>query len=107
MVLKRVGVLSAGKVCGALGLIVGLFIGGMMALLTLAGVALDAQAQGNQAPVPAMFVGVSAAIFLPIFYGVFSFISGIIYAVIYNVIAGMIGGLEMEFARPGQSLSAP
>ena len=99
MVLKRVGVLSAGKVCGVFGLIVGLFIGGMMALFALAGVALDAQAQGNQPPVPAIFLGVGAAIFIPIFYGVFSFISGIIYAVIYNVLANIVGGLELEFEQ--------
>jgi hypothetical protein len=90
-----------------MGLIVGLVLGGMMALFALAGVALDAQAQGNQPPIPAMFVGMGAAVFVPIFYGVFSFITGIIYAVIYNVIASLVGGLEMEFERPGHAITAP
>ena len=33
MVLRSVGILSAGKICGAMGVFIGLLIGGFMALL--------------------------------------------------------------------------
>jgi hypothetical protein len=100
MVLKSVGVLSAGKLCGAMGVLVGLLLGGFMALFALAGAALQPPAGANNPQLPAIFVGVGAIIFVPIFYGVFAFVTGIIYAVLYNLIAGVIGGLELEFERP-------
>jgi hypothetical protein len=102
MVLKSVGVLSVGKVMGALGVVIGLIIGGFMALISMIGVAAQ-QAGNGIAQLPAMFVGVGAVIFMPIFYGVISFITGILYAAFYNLIAGMVGGLELELepSAPG------
>jgi hypothetical protein len=95
MVLKSVGVLSAAKVFGALMALLGLIIGGIMALISAAGVAVNAQQDGPQ--LPAMFVGIGAVIFVPVFYGVVGFIMGAIYAALYNFIAGLAGGLELEF----------
>ncbi len=95
MVLKSVGVLSAAKLFGALMVLLGLIIGGIMALAAAAGIAINAQQNGPQ--LPAMFVGFGAVIFIPIFYGVLGFIMGAIYAALYNLVAGMIGGLELEF----------
>ena len=103
MVLKSVGVLSAGKVMGALGVVLGLIIGAFMALISLLGAAAQQAGDGN-AQLPAMFVGVGAIIFLPIFYGVFSFITGILYAWFYNMIAGFVGGLELELEPSGPRL---
>ena len=105
MILRSVGVLSAGKISGALCAFIGLLIGGVMALASIAGVAFNAQGDGAQ--LPAIFVGVGALIFVPIFYGVFGFISGVIYAAIYNVVAGMVGGLELEFDRSATIFTAP
>jgi hypothetical protein len=107
MVLRRVGVLSAGKVFGVMGLIIGLFLGGVMALFAMLGVAIDAQQQGGNQAIPAMFAGVGAVIILPLFYGVFSFISGIIYAALYNLIAHLVGGFELHFERPSSDASLP
>jgi len=107
MILKSVGVLSAGKVSGALCAIIGLFIGAFMALMSLAGMALNAQGQGGGQTLPAVFVGVAAIVFIPIFYGVFGFVSGLIYAALYNVIAGMVGGLEVELEQPPTTFAAP
>jgi hypothetical protein len=107
MVLQRVGVLSAGKVLGVMGLVIGLFLGGVMALFTMLGVAIGAQQQGGDQAIPAIFAGVGAVIILPVFYGVVSFISGIIYAAIYNLIAHLVGGLELHFERPPSDATMP
>ena len=107
MVLKSVGVLSAGKVSGALCALLGLLFGGIVALMSAAGVALQAGPERNAQAIPAIFVGVGAVIFIPLFYGIFGFITGVIYAVLYNVIAGMVGGLELEFERPAATFGGP
>jgi hypothetical protein len=106
MILRSVGVLSAGKVSGALCMFIGLFLGGFMALMSLLGAGVQA-GQGNNEAIPALFVGVGSLIFIPVFYGIFGFISGIIYAAIYNLLAGMIGGLEMNFERRADLVSTP
>jgi len=96
MVLKSVGVLSAGKVMGVLGVFGGLIAGGFMALISLLSAAVPPNADAGNAQLPAMFVGVGAVIFLPIFYGIFGFISGLLYAWFYNIVAGFVGGLELD-----------
>ena len=78
VVIKRVGVMSAGKVSGAIGICVGLFIGAFVSLFSLSGLALNVQKGGPQ--LPPVFMGVGAVILLPVFYGVFGFFSGAIYA---------------------------
>jgi len=99
MILRSVGVLSAGKVSGALCLFIGLIAGAFMALMSIVGASVNAGA-GNDNAVAGIFMGIGAIIFVPLFYGVFGFISGVIYAAIYNLLAGIIGGLEMNFERP-------
>jgi|RhiMethySRZTD1v2_1073278.scaffolds.fasta_scaffold877885_2 hypothetical protein len=96
MVLRSVGVLSVGKISGAIGVFIGLIFGFFFAMLSAAGVALK---QGNGAPIPAMFAGIGVLIIAPLFYGIFMFIMGIIYAAIYNLLAGFVGGIEMDFER--------
>jgi hypothetical protein len=107
MILRSVGVLSAGKVSGALCALIGVLVGGVLAMASLAGVAFNPQGQGGGPAIPAMFLGVAALIFVPLFYGIFGFITGIIYAALYNVIAAMVGGIELEFERPAAPLAAP
>ena len=97
MVLKSVGVLSAGKIMGVLGAFGGLLGGAMLALFSLlGGVAQHQQGGPGNGALPAMFVGVGAVVILPIVYGIFGFIGGMIYALLYNLAAGIIGGLELE-----------
>ncbi len=93
MVLRRVVPISAGKVIGAISAILGLFLGVIMTLVSLAGVAVH---QDGGPQVPALFLGAGAVIFLPLFYGVMGFFMGMLYAAIYNVVAGYVGGLEVE-----------
>ena len=97
MVISKIGVLSLGKILGVTYALLGLLVGGVFALISLAGAGLASASDDGTAPafVGAMF-GVGAVIFLPIFYGVMGFVGGLIGAVIYNVVAGMIGGIEMD-----------
>ena len=53
MVLRSVGVLSAGKVLGTMSAFLGLLLGGIMAVMSFAGVAIQAQGQGGGAAIPA------------------------------------------------------
>jgi len=94
MILKRVGVLSVGKIMGGLYAVLGLFIGAIVALLSM----LGATFSGRDA-LPGL-LGVGAIIIAPIVYGATGFIGGIIGAVLYNVAGGLIGGIELEFESP-------
>lgn len=94
--LKRVGVLSAGMVLGALGAIGGLLGGGFIFLFSLLAVGLDS---GNNDTVSTLGGGALILVFTPLIYGIGGFIGGVIYAFIYNILAGMTGGLQMEFSR--------
>jgi hypothetical protein len=97
MVLRRVGVLSCGKVMGILYAGMGLIFGAFFALISLAGVVIPQQGQGNN-PMGFMLVGGAAALIIaPIIYGILGFIGGIIMAALYNVVASIVGGLELEF----------
>lgn len=97
MILKSIGVLSCGKMMGIVYAILGLFVGGCVALISLSGVAIQ-QAQGGNGPMmPFMGVGVAAVILFPIFYGIIGFIGGLILALLYNAVASLVGGLELDF----------
>jgi hypothetical protein len=97
MVLKRIGALSCGKVMGTLYAAMGLILGGIFALISLAGVALPQAPNADANPATVFFgVGVAAVIIFPIMYGIIGFIGGIIVAAIYNVVASVVGGLEFD-----------
>lgn len=95
MILKSVGVFSVGKVFACLYAMLGLILGGLFSLLSLAGVA----AGGMNAGPGALIFGAGAIIVLPIFYGVIGFIGGIITGALYNVAASIAGGVEIELER--------
>lgn len=92
MVVKSIGVLSAGKVLGCLYVLLGLIIGAMFSLLSLAGVA----AGGEDAGAAAFLFGIGAIVIIPIFYGAIGFVGGIIMAALYNLVASIAGGIEVE-----------
>lgn len=98
MVLRSVGVMSVGKLLGAMYAIMGLIFGGFFSLLSLMAGGINPN-QGDPNPLPFMIGGMAAVIILPIVYGIMGFVGGIISAVVYNFIAGMVGGIEMDFER--------
>ncbi len=106
MVLKRVGVLSCGKIMGLLYAGIGLIAGGIFALGSLVGGVAGLAADDGGGAVFALFFGVGAVIFLPVFYGVMGFISGVVSAFLYNLVAGWIGGIELEFEGPSVGASS-
>lgn len=95
--LRRVGILSVGIFCGAAGALMGLLAGGMMFLVSLAGIGVGNVPGGGPNPM-AIFVGmgIGAVIVLPIIYGIMGFIGGILNGILYNVVAGITGGVEIE-----------
>ena len=99
VVVKKIGVLSAAKMYGAIAAAFGILIGCMFAVAGMIGAGF-APEEGS-ALFGAMF-GVGAIILLPLIYGVMGFVSGAIGAALYNLFAAMVGGvsLELECTRP-------
>ena len=99
MVIRRIGVLSAGKIMGVLyggmGLLIGLFFALFM---LLGGAAMMASGEDGASGAGAMGMGMGLAMAIgaPIFYGVMGFIGGILSAFLFNLAAGFVGGLEIE-----------
>ena len=98
---KRVGVLSFGKILGISYAVMGLFIGGIFALLSLVGAGMTAAGTGEADAMWGAMFGVGAVIFLPLFYGVLGFIFGLLGALLYNLLAGLVGGIEVELVDSG------
>jgi hypothetical protein len=99
MVIKRVNPISAAKIFGTLGVVLGLVIGAFVTLFALmfrAAVPIAADEPG--AGFMGLLVGAGAIIILPIFYGVFMFIVGLIQAAVFNLAAKWTGGLEIDVA---------
>jgi hypothetical protein len=95
-VVKRVGVISCGKVLGILYALLGLIAGGLISLFSMAGAAIGAAEGGVDQGLAGMLFGVGAVVILPLFYGVIGFIGGIIMSAIYNLVASFTGGIEIE-----------
>jgi hypothetical protein len=102
MVIKRVSPMSAAKIGGILGVLVGLLIGACVSLIMMAaGSLMTASMASDDRPGGAfvgMLFGAGAIVILPIVYGTLSFIMGAIYAALYNLAAKWMGGLEIEVA---------
>jgi len=92
LVLRRIGVLSVGKVLACLYALLGLIIGAFMSLFALAGVAIE----GPERAGPALLVNIAAILFLPILYGALGFLGGALMAALYNLVASFAGGIEVE-----------
>ena len=93
MVLKSVGVFSAGKISGLLYAGVGLIAGVFVSMFSFLGAFASMQSEGAFI---GLIMGVGAVIVLPVLYGVMGFVGGIIGAFLYNLIAGLVGGFELE-----------
>ncbi|MFT4648606.1 MAG: hypothetical protein ACI87O_001994 [Planctomycetota bacterium] len=103
--IRRIRLLSAGKMMGFVGAFMGLLNAIPFCLMAVLAAgssvatsngAQDAMDAAQSVGLPAAFFGVGAIIALPLAYGVISFIGGIVYALIYNFVAGFVGGLVLE-----------
>ncbi|HEV8148944.1 MAG TPA: hypothetical protein VGP61_02035 [Gemmatimonadales bacterium] len=91
MIIRRVEPGSAAKVGGTLYALLGLLVGLLFSLASLAG--LGAGLAGSPF---AMIFGIGAIIIMPILYGCFGFIVLFISAALYNLAAKWAGGLVIQ-----------
>ncbi|MDA0206992.1 MAG: hypothetical protein O3A53_10725 [Acidobacteria bacterium] len=95
MVIQRIGVLSLGKIVGALYGGLGLIAGAFLTLFSFFGFVFSVADGIGQQDISMLF-GMGAILFIPLLYGTLGFIVGILAAAIYNFAAGVVGGLELE-----------
>lgn len=96
MVVRRVGVLSIGKVTGVLYALMGLIFGAFYSLIALIGLATSAVNQDSAGMALSALFGVGAVIILPLLYGAMGAGLAMISALLYNVVAGYVGGIRLE-----------
>lgn len=94
MRITHIAPLSVAKVAFVLYGLIGLIIGGIIALASLLGAGFGA-AGGDRSAIFGAIFGVGAVIFLPLLYGFFGAIGALISSAIYNVVAGLVGGIEL------------
>ena len=90
--IKRVGIISVGKMLGLLYGLMGLIFGGIFTCISLIGSAAIMSEVGAEGAAGMVF-GLGAIIIFPLMYGVLGFIGGVITALLYNLIAGFAGGI--------------
>lgn len=90
--IKKIGVLSLGKITGILYAIMGLIFGIIMAPIFMISFLVSTNDSGL---LEALFAVGSIAL-LPIVYGIMGFVGGIISALVYNLSASWVGGIEIE-----------
>lgn len=106
MILKRVGILSCGKIMGIIYAVFGVIAGIFFSLFSLIGAAAGIQSD-QPAAIFGIIFGVGAIVFFPVLYGLIGFIGGLLSAAVYNVIAGVVGGIELELDSHPAGASRP
>jgi hypothetical protein len=91
-VVKRIHPGSAFKVVAVIYAIIGLVIGILYAVATLANLALPGVTQAPRGAVVSVF----AVVLFPILYGIVAGMVAAVSALVYNFAAGWIGGLEID-----------
>ena len=71
-------------------------VGGLFALMSLAGVSLPMEHEGAPPAWIGPVLGAGAIVVLPLFYGVMGILAGAVSAALFNVFARLTGGLEVE-----------
>ena len=86
--IKRIDIVSVGKIFGIMYIIFGFLAGLFMSIMA------------SFASIPmyplGLFFGTFSVIVLPVIYGVMGFVGGIITAFLYNIIAEKIGGIKIK-----------
>jgi hypothetical protein len=93
--IKSVGVISVGKMMGAIYAALGLLF---LPIFLVAGIAgsMTGGRFGALGAVGALFL----AVLFPILYGAIGFVAGAISALLYNLFAGWVGGIELQLQAP-------
>jgi hypothetical protein len=98
MVLRRIGVFSMGRFLACFQGLVGLLVGTVIALISLAA---GAPKEGGGAANWLLGLGILAMVLVPIIYAVIGFVSGVIGALLFNLVASISGGIEVELFPGG------
>jgi phosphotransferase system glucose/maltose/N-acetylglucosamine-specific IIC component len=93
MELKKIGILSAGKILGLLAVIYG-FILGILVDVVYGKTGCEGLTSVGLGQL--CIFGYASIILLPILWGIMYFIVGIIFAFLYNMIARRVGGIQLE-----------
>jgi hypothetical protein len=93
MIIKRIAPVSCAKITGTLYAILGLVLGAVFSLVSLAG---GFASRANAGLGIGALLGTAAIVVFPIFYGLIGFLTTLIGAWLYNVLAGMVGGIQMD-----------
>jgi hypothetical protein len=93
MVIKRVGAVSCGKVALVLYAAIGLLVGAIVSLASMAG---GFASQSMEGMGMGATIGVAAIIVMPVVYGICGFIAAVVGAWLYNITAGIAGGIELD-----------
>ncbi|HJX70701.1 MAG TPA: DUF3566 domain-containing protein [Bacteroidales bacterium] len=88
--IKRMDVLSVGKIYALTMAIIGFIAGIIIALIGGAITTFDRPGMWGAG------LGIASIIILPIVYAIFGFLLGIIGAALYNLIAKWVGGIKIE-----------
>lgn len=93
MIIKKIDILSAGKITAVIAAAIGLIAGLIMLLFGSFFAALGGEANGGGFMA---LGGALSVVILPIMYGIFGFIGGVLQAFVYNIAAGFMGGIRIE-----------
>ncbi len=88
--IKKIDVLSMGKISGILYAIIGLVVGLVITILSVTNMAIP-ESMG-----PLGTLGPYAVALMPIIYGIVGFVAGIIIAALYNLLVRWVGGIKIE-----------
>jgi energy-converting hydrogenase Eha subunit A len=100
--LKRVGVLSLGKMFALIGLIIGLIKGIIIMLLSFLPDLVTSiydifgLESLNTLTTPILDIGILSIVVFPVISVICGFISGCVVAFVYNIFAGKIGGIKIN-----------
>jgi hypothetical protein len=96
MVVRRIGVLSLGRILGLIYGAFGFLAGAIFSVIAVAGSTFGVLSGKEGAPLFGLVFGVGAVILLPVLYGVLGFVGGVLTGAIYNLVARAVGGIEVE-----------
>jgi len=94
MELKKIGVLSTGKIFALFGLVLGLVSIVLTKLICVLGPAMAPQIGLSCAD-----LGLGAFALGTLFYGESYFVGGLILAGLYNLFSAWIGGVQLDFSK--------
>jgi hypothetical protein len=92
--IRRVDPVSAMKVSAVIYAFIGLFIGVIISLISMAG--FMAAASQDMPGAFRFFFGFAAVLVAPVFYGIIGAIGGLVVSAIYNLVAQFTGGIQIE-----------